>query len=119
MIKTKALVGHGNWEKWLLDNCGDVSVHTARRWMQLAKHAHARDLDDCRTMRQAYIACGILPEPQQKTRAIGTAEVDLFACFVSEVSRLADKLEGLDLSTLPPARKEEIRGKLKDIEGRL
>lgn len=29
-------VGHGKWVKWLNDNCRDISVRTAQRYMKLA-----------------------------------------------------------------------------------
>jgi hypothetical protein len=30
--------GHGEWEKWLGDNCPDISTRTASYYMRLAKH---------------------------------------------------------------------------------
>lgn len=119
MTKAKDLVGHGNWEKWLLDNCPDIAEITARRWMRLAKGSHVIDLKDCQSIRQAYLACGIIPRGGKKVKHLGTAEVDVFDCFVSEVTRLVDKIDGLDLSKVPTDRKDEIRTKLKEIEGKL
>jgi hypothetical protein len=34
----KDSVGHGEWEKWLGDNCPDISTRTASYYMRLAKH---------------------------------------------------------------------------------
>src|SRR5262245_56086983 len=35
----KDAVGHGQWEKWLGENCPDVSLETARLYMRLASKA--------------------------------------------------------------------------------
>lgn len=126
LIKAKTLVGHGKWEKWLLDNCGDISQMTATKWMRLAKLNHGLDLSNCQTLRQAYIACGILPEPKKTERAIGTAEIDIFVSFVSQIVRDCDRIEelaqGVDLAQMPEERKAEARAaiaKVKELEGRL
>jgi hypothetical protein len=34
----KDSVGHGEWEKWLGQNCPDISTRTASYYMRLAKH---------------------------------------------------------------------------------
>lgn len=124
--KAKDSVKHGEWEKWLLDNCGDISQETARKWMVLAKSNHGGNLEDCNGLRQAYIACGILPEAMPKQRAIGTAEVDIFGSFVSQIVRVCDRVEslttGVDFKDMPEQRKDEIRGaiaKVKELEGKL
>jgi hypothetical protein len=124
--KAKSLVGHGKWEKWLLDNCGDISQMTATKWMKLAKLNHGLDLENCASLRQAYITCGILPEPSTKLKAIGTAEVDPFATFVSQISKVCDRIEsltdGIDVRAMPETRKDEIRtaiAKVKELEGKL
>lgn len=37
----KKTVGHGAWEKWLNDNCPEISEETARVYMRLAKNSDA------------------------------------------------------------------------------
>lgn len=126
LTKAKDSVEHGQWEKWLLDNCGDIAKATAERWMRLAKASHVMDLEDCSSLRRAYIACGILPEQTTKVRAIGTAEVDIFQSFVSQIVRECDRIcalaDGVEVKDLPEERKGEIRvaiGRVKDLEERL
>ena len=115
MNRTKDIVGHGNWLKWLADNCGNISEATAKRWMQLAKRSHVIDLENCTSLRKAYIDCGILPEPKAREKGIGTEDVDIFASFIAQIAKLAD----IDLSSLPSVHKDEVRSQLKAIEGRL
>jgi hypothetical protein len=124
--KAKDSVKHGEWQKWLLDNCGNISHDTANKWMGLAKNAHVRNLEDCDSLRKAYIACGLLPCPTSKTKAIGTAEVDIFDSFVSQIVKVCDRIEsltdGIDVRAMPEPRKDEIRtaiAKVKELEGKL
>jgi len=61
------------WIEWLSANCPQIGEVTARRYMALAKQSHVIGyLDDCSTLRQAYLATGILkpapkPEPSAPT----------------------------------------------------
>lgn len=126
LCTAKGMVGHGGWEKWLLDNCGNIDQETARRWMVLSKSCHGRNFEDCNSLRQAYIACGILPQPTVKARAIGTGEVDIFQTFVNQIVRECDRIvaiaDGVEVKDLPEQRKGEIRSaiaKVKELEGRL
>ena len=127
LTKAKELVGHGGWEKWLLDWCGNISHDTSCRWMKMAKIAHVQDLSNCKNITRAYIACGIIPDPAKKAAAaLGTAEVDIFQTFVGQIQRECDRIEslsnGVELSSMPPERKDEVRAaiaKVKEIEGRL
>ena len=65
---TKAKLGRGDFGAWREDKLGAevMSERTSQRYMQLAKQH-----DDVRallvrspSLRQAYVACGILPEPE-------------------------------------------------------
>ncbi len=69
----KQLVGHGVWGAWLRDNCKDVQDRTARRYMALAKRSHVANLDDCETIRQAYLAVGIIRETESPMLASAPA----------------------------------------------
>ena len=42
LSQAKEKVGHGKWEKWLNDNCRDVSARTAQRYMKLADSPEVR-----------------------------------------------------------------------------
>lgn len=86
-----------------------------RRWASLAKRTRLSDLEDCKGLTAAYV----LAEKSDRDEGTGTVDVDIFACFVKHIDRLSDKLEGLDLTTLPPERKDEARARLREIEGRL
>lgn len=60
--EAKEIVGHGGWEKWLAKHCKGVHGNTARNYMRLSKAQHVVDLKDCKSLRQAYVEVGIIPE---------------------------------------------------------
>jgi hypothetical protein len=67
-------VGHGKFTPWLKANFTDLSPETARRYMRLAKKGTVTVLADCTSLRQAYLATGILKAASpKKVRTTGTA----------------------------------------------
>lgn len=56
---------HGGWLDWLREHCPEVSKRTAQRYMKLAKTSRVSHLEDANSIRQAYIATGIMPEPEK------------------------------------------------------
>ena len=67
LLQQKESLGHGSWLEWLDANLPEITDRTARRYMALAKRTHVSDLNDTATVRQAYLATGIIPEPEEKT----------------------------------------------------
>jgi len=65
--EAKGMVGHGGWLKWIAAHCKGVSHDTATRYMHLANSAHVRNLKDPNSLRQAYIAIGILDDSDAET----------------------------------------------------
>lgn len=60
------------WLDWLAANCPSISEQTARRYMALAKRSHVSGcIEDAATLRQAYLATGILKEPEHKAKPDG------------------------------------------------
>jgi hypothetical protein len=66
LIQQKESLGHGSWLDWLTANIPEITDRTARRYMALAKRTHVSDLNDTATVRQAYLATGIIPAPEEK-----------------------------------------------------
>jgi hypothetical protein len=71
MIAAKKLVGHGNWGKWIQDNC-NISQDTASRYMKLAE-ADPELLKDATSLKEAYLACGVT-KPVKKTKTPATGK---------------------------------------------
>ena len=63
LLRQKASLPHGAWLPWLAQHCPDISAETARRYMRLSKRSQVTDLTDATSLRQAYLATGVLPEP--------------------------------------------------------
>ncbi|MFH1067157.1 MAG: DUF3102 domain-containing protein [bacterium] len=68
LCRQKQHLKHGSWLEWLKINCPKVSQETARRYMRLANQSHVTDLKDVSNLRQAYIATGVLPLPDKKSK---------------------------------------------------
>jgi hypothetical protein len=56
--------------------------------MRLSKNAHVQDLKNARSLREAYLAVGILHETEKEKKGIGTATVDIFAELLKKFDRL-------------------------------
>ena len=67
LVQQKESLGHGSWLDWLDANLPEMTDRTARRYMALAKRTHMSDLNNSTTVRQAYLATGILPMPVEKS----------------------------------------------------
>jgi len=94
----KAKAAHGNWEKEFEKNrpAGKggkkLSIRYAQDLMQLANWQHKVDkafLANCKSVRQAMILCGIIPEPtERKPRLLEAPVID--AKIVSEPDAKSD-----------------------------
>ena len=64
LITAKARLQHGEWEAWLNSNLPEISRSSISRYMAAAERiCHVTNFDEIKSVRQAYIACGILKEP--------------------------------------------------------
>lgn len=61
--RQKGSLPHGAWTDWLAENCPEISVRTAQRYIRLSKTTHVSFFNDAHSLRQAYLATGVLPEP--------------------------------------------------------
>lgn len=66
LTRAKKIVGHGHWLEWLRKSCKEVRVNTAGRYMRLANSSHVVDLNDAASLRQAYIAAGIIDDVKRQ-----------------------------------------------------
>ena len=57
LIELRGLLGQGGWTRWLEEQCA-LNRMTASRYMRLASRADR--LTPCMTIREAYIAAGII-----------------------------------------------------------
>ena len=103
LCNEKAKIGHGGWLGWLKANCPDISERTAQKYMRLSrklaelggdKSEHGADLEIAgkvsslldgspKTLRQAYIAAGVIPEPAKQN--MPTDKVDPTITFTRHI----------------------------------
>lgn len=70
LIAAKKIVGHGNWLTWLQKHCRvgkppkPISNQYAGRLMKLANSQHSGNFNTCKSVRQAFLLAGIIPEDE-------------------------------------------------------
>lgn len=102
LCNQKAEVGHGGWLDWLKANCPDISERTAQKYMRLSRkvleletanpncsaelekseEAGATEAEKVsalldgspKTLRQAYIAAGVIPEVEKVAKDTDSGE---------------------------------------------
>jgi hypothetical protein len=83
LLQQKQALGHGSWMEWTAKNIPEIHHNTLGRYMRVAKSAQealpssdtsgdsnsspVMNLNDAPTLKQAYIALGILPPPASKS----------------------------------------------------
>jgi len=145
LLQQKESLKHGGWLDWLEQNCPEVNKRTASRYMALAKKTQCvlfenkthsvSDLEntsnvsnentthgvsllkDASSIRQAYIATGILPEPpkrelvKEETPETPTVTfirpLDRFRCWYNR------RTEELPLKQWTPQMKRIMRNELR------
>jgi hypothetical protein len=68
-LKAKELIAHGEFQAWLEANAGERGYRTLAKWMKLAKvnlDALLADNPTLKGLQDAYVAAGVLPEPEPK-----------------------------------------------------
>jgi hypothetical protein len=123
MLKAcKDSVSHGEWSKWLYDNCRDISDETARLYMRLADPKNAQKLEEAAKQNGNAVAvlsvrgaAKVLAKPQtpeQKAKrkaTIAAKKAEAEAAFFREIGSNVAEL----LKALAP---DEVLKALKDAE---
>jgi hypothetical protein len=119
MRKAKGIVGHGNWLKWLRENCPEIDERTAQNWMRISNTKHISDLTSAKNITAAYKAIGIIPEVEAKRRPIGTASIDIFAALLAKFDRglgpIIDIAHGIDPQDMPTEQRHALLERTKPM----
>ena len=119
LLKVKSMLGHGKWLKWLSDNC-EISHDVASDLMNFASSRNLGDLNDYKSLSEAFRDVGILPKQKPQIQAIGTGTVDITQVFVSKLTKqcrsILSRTHEIDMPSLPEASKEELRAVFREVE---
>jgi len=121
--EAKTRCGHRDFGEWRRNNldAGVISERTSQRYMQLARH-HASVkalLELSPGLRQAYIACGILPEPPEREQIeAGDAEDAKKKTLLSGVAGIQTRLRKIAILNvkLAASEKKELRSVKVEID---
>ena len=108
LARAKTIVERGNWSRWLEDNLKTIGERTVQRYMKLAKTTHETDLNDCYSLRQAYIKCGITTN-NDRTKDTDNDDGDPKPNIVDGNSNFENDVE----NTKSPPKRETSKDKLK------
>jgi len=96
LLEAKESIPHGQFIPWMEENCASVSVATAQRYMKLSKEIPKNGMCGFKTIRQAYLACGVIkPKPQTQRAAPQVA--------TTTASEAGDYLSGIGIRSETPA----------------
>lgn len=104
LMKAKKQCKHGDWLVWLESNCPRISERTAQNYMRVgSKYAKALADGslDFQTVKELFIASGIMPEPESPQDQPSKEQLPVWR-------RLTEKIEGL-IEELKPEDKERLR----------
>lgn len=129
VIRTKVIAGQmleakrteavrGGWVAWC-DNVLPISYETANRWIGLYLFIRTRGehaLDDAKSVRQAYVLAGLLPEAQGGSGGGGSGSEDAYLTdLVRTNTRLSAQLAKRPLSQWPLDQLRSLRERLKPL----
>lgn len=109
----KQQVGHGGWLEWLEENLQDLTSQTARKWIKLAEAVDSGrlDLDSARSIRQAYILAGILPDPDDAASGTSPSPTN----YLVYLDRFENAIRCIEVEKLPAQDRQKLRDRLKPI----
>lgn len=110
--KARAKLAHGEWLNWIEANLPEMSQRTVYNYIKLSNLHHVANLDDYPSLRQAYIAAGILPEPDT---VLSTEPISQKPIYLSNIKKTRSSLEKVEICGLDEMAKEELRGELKPL----
>lgn len=91
LIATKGEMEHGEWKRWVDDNC-EFSYRTATRLMALAAKAKTHDLTSASGLTEAYRLAEILPEADSDNTKAGTTSQESYVAFAQRLEKALVKL---------------------------
>jgi len=115
LVRQKASLPHGGWLPWLAAHCPQISAETARRYMRLAKRSRVTDLTAASSLRQAYLATGVLPDTRPRDAAApdATAPVITFTRGLDQFRRWYHRrTDELPLAKWTPEARRLLRNEL-------
>lgn len=111
--QAKQVVGHGLWLKWLEEHCPAIPQRTAHRYMLLSNSPHVAKMGECSGLRQAYIICGILPEPEH-TETLASMQ-PAYTLVLNRFSSIRSQVAKLPLSQWPDDARDRLREELRPM----
>ena len=114
LIAAKARLQHGQWEAWLDSNLPEIPRSRISRYMAAAERiSHVTNMDAIKSVRQLYLATGVIADPGGKSPSKGVAQ-ESFAPenFVARIRSLCNFFQGTDAQLRPGVFDAELSEQL-------
>lgn len=122
LAQVRAMVPHGDWMKWLEDECPDIGYTTANSWIKIGSNSRIlENLGTLKSLTEAYQIVGILPpkEDSKQIQATGTASVSIADSFANRFSkhchRIVEHSTLIDFSSLGEPAKERLVSSIDEL----
>lgn len=118
LLEARQRCKHGQWSAWLEKNAPSISPDQDSRYRALAERTpHVRNLDEIRTIREAYIACGIIKGSTKSSAAtVAPASKPKQILAASRRLRLSvQKLLDVGSPDLPPKLRSDLTDEIRDL----
>ncbi len=129
LIAAKAKLRHGQWTEWREQNVNTLSEDQANRYIRLAKQIpHMRNLNELASVRQAYLAAGIIKdttksisksEEMKPDSGSGSSAVDLLEWLNSIETRMTQVKNSPGFQGISSEERKLIRLKIKKTIAKL
>lgn len=127
MIRARKVVGARNFSHYLEQNCPGIKRSTAYNWIKLASSVQALgQIDSFRCLKDAYIAVGIMPEPEPPKEKQFAGRVDIIQEAVGRlgkgISSVFGIVQNVSLNELTAEHRQQIKERIQplvELHGRL
>ena len=115
LIEAKAVVGHGNFTRWIQEHCKDISERSARNYMAFSKANKGqplKSLDELREYQKLLIRLG-LKEPTEGHGIQQLHHFNAFAAFTKAIQKTSQTISEIFEKKPLPEWSDDDKAQLK------
>ena len=119
LLDQKKITPHGQWLKWLSENCKQVSEDTAERMMKATAYVFEKGTFDAQSIRQLYLEAGVLKAAEGGGDSGPIPERSVLLPFQDTFKKLRLFYTDDRLASLKPAAVPQLLGYVRDVRAEL
>ena len=119
LLDQKKVTPHGQWLKWLGENCKQVSANTAERMMRATAYVYENGTFDAQSIRQLYLEAGVIKDLEQAGSAGPPREKSILLPFQNTFEKLRLVFTDDWVAALKPVAVPQALGYVEDVQSEL